>query len=121
VSSHEKAKNYLMRWDLIHGANAAISKPKPRSQAINWFCDDSLWLFSGLETVENDALLSDLWRFDTESRLWSRHHTNEARESAIAPKGRLSAAAWVEETRLCMYGGAVGAQVLDERRARPPA
>lgn len=97
-----------MRWELIHCGAVGSDIPSPRFGATTWACNGSLWLFSG-RVIESEALLSDLWRFDVAAKTWSVQAAG-----GQWPAGRLSAAAWVEGSVLCMYGGTLGSQLLDD-------
>jgi N-acetylneuraminic acid mutarotase len=101
-----------MRWQLVHPTGAGRKAPTPRIDATTWYCDGALWLFSGIGEAA-DAPFTDLWRFDTTPRTWSQPAETENYKSVIAPTGRLSAASWVRELRLVMYGGAIGSKLLD--------
>lgn len=104
-----------MRWRLVHGGATAERAPRSRFAATNWYCDGSLWLFSGIAAEDGDAILQDLWRFDTAARLWSHFPEAENKNAPNAPAGRLTPASWVDGFLLCMYGGWDGCQIVDDR------
>jgi N-acetylneuraminic acid mutarotase len=80
--------------------------PTPRLDATTWCSDGALWLFSGQRSIDFEAELDDMWRFDLATQSWSI--------VPGAPPGRSDPAVWIESATLFMYGGAIRNSPLNE-------
>jgi N-acetylneuraminic acid mutarotase len=90
------------------------TNPSPRTAAVIWNVDGSLYSFGGMGLDEKFqwGIFSDLWRYDPESNDWEllsedRNNTASSAETkSDLPLARLDAVSWVDaENNLWLYGG----------------